>query len=308
MNERPSQTEFEEVALLNAIEPSFIEKDWFVTQVVASLATFRYEGFEFIFTGGTALSKPHGLIKRFSEDVDFRVIAPQDQQNRKSLSKFKHAVLDHLRKTGFAIEDAQVKARDDNRHIAFAFDYPSYYPQGKALRPHVQIEISVRALQYPTISLPVSSFVNTAYNRSPEVEGIGCISPVESAADKLSALAWRIPDRVRGSETDDPSMVRHLHDLALLKAQALADENFPALVTMAMQVDERRAPSISGLSKRDKLRQTMELLETDTAYPAEYDTFVKGVSYAVESEFPDYTMAMQAVRELVIRVGDHLDQ
>lgn len=308
MNERPEQNEFEEIALLYGIEPSFIEKDWFVTQVVAALATFRYEGFEFIFTGGTALSKAHSLIKRFSEDVDFRVIAPQDQQGRKSLSKFKNAVLSHLRKTGFAIEDAQVKARDDNRHLAFEFDYSSYFPQDKALRPHVQIEISIRAPQELAISLPVSSFVNTAYNRPPEVERIGCISPVESAADKLSALAWRIPDRVRGNEKDDPFLVRHLHDLALLKSRALADEKFPALVTKAMQVDELRAPSISGLSMGDKFTLMMERLETDTAYPAEYDTFVKGVSYAAEGEFPDFIMAMQAIRELVIRTGRHLGQ
>jgi hypothetical protein len=32
-----------------------------------------------------------------------------------------------------------------------------------------------------------------------------------------------------------------------------------------------------------------------TAYPAEYDTFVKGVSYAAEGEFSDFIMAMQAV-------------
>ena len=80
MNERPDQTEFEEVALLNGIEPSFIEKDWFVTQVVAALAAFQYEEFEFVFTGGTALSKAHSLIKRFSEDADFLVIALPEQK------------------------------------------------------------------------------------------------------------------------------------------------------------------------------------------------------------------------------------
>lgn len=299
MNQRPNQTEFEEIALLNGIESAFIEKDWFVTQVVAALAAFRYEGFEFIFTGGTALSKAHNLIKRFSEDVDFRVIAPQNQQKPKRLSEFKNAVLAHLRKSGFAIEDAQVTASNHNRYIGFAFDYPSYFPQDKALRPHVQIEISVRTPQYPAIPLPVSSFVNTAYSRTPEVDRIGCISPVESAADKLSALAWRIPDRVRGNEKDDPSLVRHLHDLALLKSQALADENFPDLVTAAMQVDDRRAASLSGLSIGEKFMRMLERLDTDAVYAAEYDTFVKGVSYAAEGEFPDFATAMQAVRALV---------
>jgi predicted nucleotidyltransferase component of viral defense system len=66
MSGRPEQPEFEEIALLTGIEPSYIEKDWFVTQVVAALAAFRYEGFEFIFAGGTALSKADK--ERFAPD------------------------------------------------------------------------------------------------------------------------------------------------------------------------------------------------------------------------------------------------
>ena len=305
MNVRPKQEEFEAVADLMAINPSFIEKDWFVTQVVAALAAFEYEGFEFIFTGGTALSKAHSLIKRFSEDVDFRVIAPKDQQNRKQLSKLKNAALAHLRESGFAIEDEQVKAEAGNRQITFMLDYPSYFPQAEALRPHVQIEISVRDPQYPGIPLPVSSFVNATYKRPPEVERIACISPVESAADKISAIAWRIPDRVRGHEKDDPSLVRHLHDLALLKDQALADEQFPAMVIASIQGDEndRRAPALAGLTIEEKFWRMMDRLENDPEYPTEYDMFVKGVSYAAEGEFPNFTTAMQAVREMALVVS-----
>lgn len=95
------------------IDPSFIEKDWFLTQVIAALTSLRHEGFEFIFTGGTALSKAHKLIQRFSEDIDFRVIAPPEQQSRKPLSRFKKTVLAHLLKAGFEIEAHQVEARDD---------------------------------------------------------------------------------------------------------------------------------------------------------------------------------------------------
>jgi predicted nucleotidyltransferase component of viral defense system len=305
MNEQPNQEEFKAVAEEMATNQSFIEKDWFVTQVVAALAVFRYEGFEFIFTGGTALSKAHSLMKRFSEDVDFRVITPQGQRNRTQLSKFKNAVLAHLRQSGFPIEDVQVKARDDNRYVAFEFNYPSVFPQAEALRPHVQIEISVRDPQCPPMRLPVSSFVNKAYSRPPEVEGIACISPVESAADKLSALAWRIPARIRGDEKDDPALVRHIHDLALLKDRALADEQFTALVRASILTDEndRRAPELVGLSVEEKFRQMLERLENDPEYPAEYATFVKGVSYAAEGEFPDFTTALKAVRELVLVVS-----
>tara|TARA_R110002072_G_scaffold47597_1_gene130730 strand:- start:830 stop:1057 length:228 start_codon:yes stop_codon:yes gene_type:complete len=45
-----------------------------------------------------------------------------------------------------------------------------------------------------------------------------CLSAVETGADKLSALTWRVLKRDRSDESDDPTMVRHLHDLSALKS------------------------------------------------------------------------------------------
>ncbi len=301
MNRRPEKELFEEVALLKNIDPSFIEKDWFVTQVIAVLADLNTDGFEFVFTGGTALSKAWQLIQRFSEDVDFRVIATH--QSRKALSNFKHGVVEKLRKSGFAIEDDHIQARDENRFFSIDFYYPSYFARSGALRPHVQIEITIRDLQCPQRYLPVSSFVNAVTKQPPEVHRIACIDPAESASDKLSALAWRIPDRVRGGKDDDPSLVRHIHDLALLKELALTNTNFSALVSASMQEDDRRSknnPSFAGLAKAEKFRQLLVILETEKEkYTREYDLFVKGVSYAAEGEVPDFTAAVKAVGALV---------
>ncbi|MBK6621639.1 MAG: nucleotidyl transferase AbiEii/AbiGii toxin family protein [Saprospirales bacterium] len=74
MNASPSKEQLEQVAIELAIDPSMVEKDWNVTQVLAFLASKHFPGFDIVFSGGTALSKAHGLIQRFSEDVDFRVI------------------------------------------------------------------------------------------------------------------------------------------------------------------------------------------------------------------------------------------
>jgi hypothetical protein len=301
MNRRPEKELFEEVALLKNIDPSFIEKDWFVTQVIAVLADLNAEDFEFVFTGGTALSKAHHLIQRFSEDVDFRVIA--SHQNRKALSNFKHGVVEKLRKSGFAIEDDHVQARDANHFFSIDFYYPSHFARSGALRPHVQIEITIRALQCPQHYLPVSSFVNAVTKQPPEVHSIACIDPAESASDKLSALAWRIPDRVRGGNEDDPSLVRHIHDLALLKELTLTNKSFATLVEASMQEDDRRSknnPSFAGLPMSEKFRQLLTILETDKeAYAREYDLFVRGVSYAAEGDVPDFTAAVEAVHSLV---------
>jgi hypothetical protein len=302
MNQRPDKATIEEVALVKGIDASFVEKDWFVTQVIAIISGIQIEGFEIIFSGGTALSKAHNLLHRFSEDIDFRILAKRHLRTRSALSDFKKAIIEALRQHGFSIEDHHIKARDQNRFFSIDLEYESVFPRADALRPHILIEMTARDIQLPPISLPVSSFINSLSRQPPEVECINCIAPVESAADKLSAIAWRIPDRVRNGQHDDPSIVRHIHDLSMLRDHAIARPDFENLVMSAMQEDDDRAKndlSLAGMEMAEKFARMLEILDTDKAYPAEYDRFVKSVSYAESGQAPDFTNAMQSVRCLI---------
>lgn len=307
MNQRPDQSLpdkplLEEIALLKGMDASFVEKDWFVTQVIKLIAALNHKGFAVIFAGGTALSKAHKLLQRFSEDIDFRVIVPESARNRRQLSAFKQEVAEALRRGGFTLGADQIKAGDGNRFFAIELDYESCFAQPDALRPHIQIEMTASDIALPCVYRAVSSFVHELTGCPPEIERISCLDPVESAADKLSALAWRIPDRVRGQADDDPAVVRHLHDLAMLQDRALAYAEFPALAAAAVAKDDQRArnhPAFSGLPMAEKFRQMLEGLESDPQYVKEYDRFVKGVSYAKEDETPDFAQALQAVRKLI---------
>ena len=83
-------------------------------------------------------------------------------------------------------------------------------------------------------------------------------------------------------------------EVALLKSIA------PSL--KSMRDDDRRSKnnsSFAGSSMQEKFRQMIQILETDTKYPDEYDLFVKSVSYAAEGEVPDFEEAVRAVRTLV---------
>jgi hypothetical protein len=220
---------------------------------------------------------------------------------RKALSAYKNAVIEALRQQGFQIQDEQIKARDENRFFSVDLDYESQFSRADALRPHIQVELTVRGTQLAPLYMPVSSFINHLSKQLPEVERIGCIDPVESAADKLSALAWRIPDRARGDQYDDSAVVRHVHDLALLKDAAEESKNFSGLVISAMQHDDRRSKNntaFSGLPVAEKFQQMFDAFARDEQYRSEYDLFVKGVSYAPEGEVPDFDTAMDAVRRL----------
>lgn len=300
MRLRPEEALFREIAQITGLIESFIEKDWYVTQIIGIIANVQHDGFDVIFSGGTALSKAHQLLQRFSEDIDFRVHVQNDKNTRPLRSQFKSSVVNALRGKGFNIADNQIQARNKNSFFSISLNYETHFQSDMALRPGVLIEITVQDTQLPPIALPVSSFVNTHTNQSPEVERIKCIDPVESAADKLSAISWRIPDRMRDSENDDPSLVRHIHDLAILKEMALSHREFSTLVKGAMEQDRERPKndaSITKLSASERLQRMLQTLKNDKEYEREYRQFVEGVSYS--NQAPSFSEAVAVLEELI---------
>ena len=61
---------FSEAAAKLGIRPTIIEKDFWVCIVLKLLFLKSPFGKSLVFKGGTSLSKAHGLIERFSEDID----------------------------------------------------------------------------------------------------------------------------------------------------------------------------------------------------------------------------------------------
>src|SRR5712672_1067493 len=91
----PDQRTLGRVAGALAVDEAFVEKDWFVVQAIHTLMALDGELFTPIFSGGTSLLKGHQLIKRFSEDIDFKLtlspafLALASGQRKKALSNFK---------------------------------------------------------------------------------------------------------------------------------------------------------------------------------------------------------------------------
>lgn len=297
----------EEVTLLKPdIDEAFIEKDWFVTQVIKTIAESPYFDFLIVFTGGTALSKAHKLIDRFSEDVDFRIIAPGLVYQgvsviRKSLSGFKHYLTELLQQE---FEVLQINARDNNRYIKIHLAYPTVCQPSAALRPHIKLEFVLSELLLPSVNLPVSSIIHEVIGRPSEVSKIACINPVENAADKLSALVWRVPSRVRGENDKQPEIVRHLHDLAKLKNLILAHNQFSELAKITIERDTNRAAEIQGLTMTEKLYLMIRSIETDAQYFREYETYVKAMVYGDSVTIPTFMEAIASLKAISNKIVD----
>jgi predicted nucleotidyltransferase component of viral defense system len=87
-------------------EPGLVEKDWHVTRALAVLAGLDHGDVVPAFGGGTSLSKGWDLIKRFSEDIDFKVTMPAPISRsaaKNQASAYRNHILRGLTEGGFTL-------------------------------------------------------------------------------------------------------------------------------------------------------------------------------------------------------------
>lgn len=105
--------------------------------------------------------------------------------------------------------------------------------------------------------------------------------------------------RDRTSPNDDPTIVRHLHDLAALEASISLDAAFPALLEETLLADSGRGGhAASQLPPVERLSLMLSRLGSDTLYKQEYDLFVGAMAFAGEDDVPSFGEALQAVERL----------
>ena len=114
-------------------------------------------------------------------------------------------------------------------------------------------------------------------------------------------MVWRVLCRKRDSEGDDPTLIRHLHDLAALESLVVKNADFKSLVFTLFEKDSDRGKPKEEYQKLDKtgrIREAMRILEEDREYAVEYARFVDDVSYALAREQYSFKDALQAVRRI----------
>ncbi|MEN6440118.1 MAG: nucleotidyl transferase AbiEii/AbiGii toxin family protein [Syntrophobacter sp.] len=227
-------------------DENLVEKDWHVVRSIQVIASIT--GATPVFSGGTSLLKGWGLIHRFSEDVDFKVIsAPGESgsQERKQRSAFRDQVLSALEQADSNL--ISVKKGNESHFFTADLSYQSHFDAGAGLRPFTRIEMSFLQPALKPVGRPIQSFIAQFEKKPPEVSSFLCIDPIETAADKLSALAWRTCTRKRGAPDDDPTIVRHLHDLAALEKHVADSSAFERLVWQIAQKNSGRGGQAAPL-------------------------------------------------------------
>lgn len=273
-----------------------VEKDVHVVRAIAALASVNAAPFTLVFGGGTALARAHKIVRRMSEDVDFKIVAPATPVSRnmlrQQLGTLRDRVTEALQAAGFAFDQDAIRSRNESRYTVYQLPYPES-GAGEGLRPTIQIELTYATLRLPRVVLPISSFVSEAFGRAPEVPAMPCVSITETAAEKLVSLTRRTAMDLDGLSRDtDPALVRHIYDLHLMRD--LIDHD--AVAKMAGEIAASDAAEFRNqypayhADPAGETRKAIDALRTDPVYRARYASFIAAMVYGEQTEF-DHAMA-----------------
>ena len=259
-----------------AINPAFIEKDFYATQALRILQSLNTSAFMCIFSGGTCLSKAYGLIKRFSEDLDFRVQG-NETDSRSDRRIYVDKIIDTLTKSHL-FTDITVKKEDQSHRAILTLQYPHLFQQDQSLRPHIQVELIFNPVRLDTKIKPVQSLADQFLHTVNATFDTVCINPIETAAEKLSALTWRT---LYYKQDFDPTLLRHLYDLSSLKNVLLSNKTiFKALLEQIYQADQSKWEHLYHFETLPKaLPHLYQVLVSQPKYKKAYQSFVENMCY-----------------------------
>jgi predicted nucleotidyltransferase component of viral defense system len=288
---------FKAIAQDYGFEETIPEKDYWVTYLIKRLSGLSLPDGRLVFGGGTSLVKAHRVMKRFSEDIDFRFISTLSL-NRSQKSNIKRVITIFLRSLEVLSLVGEPEARNENTLLFYKISYPrdERFDVSDSLRPFIKLEIFFTEIYYPSIKRSLISLYNEYVQLPPEIE-FDCVAMEDTAIDKISSLLWKI-----GANAYESTDIRHMHDLAMLADKITVDQKFKEILSIVYNRDiTARAKSDKGL--KQSIDGALTALSENKRYARDYKNYVLNMSYAPDSENLSFEQAldkfMRLARELV---------
>ena len=139
------------------ISATAVEKDYWVSQTLRAL-TDAFAA-DFIFKGGTSLSKGYRIVERFSEDIDILVLP--GERGRAATDKLMKA-MSETAALGIDGEASKVGGSETGRHRSYELAYPTLRKATPLIRTSVLLEMGVRGGPHPHELVPINCLLGDA--------------------------------------------------------------------------------------------------------------------------------------------------
>lgn len=244
-----------------------VEKDYYVSLILRKLA----QRIPFIvFKGGTSLSKCHGVIKRFSEDIDITIDTEITQGQKQ---RVKGAIVEIAAELDMVVTNLNEthSRRDYNRYI---IAYSSVLPSASdAVQSAVLLETSFKTVSFPTVELPVRSYIGTMM----ESEAPNLIKDfeLEPFSMKVQGLDRTLADKIFAicdyyMQNTVQKHSRHLYDIHMLLPLVPLDENFRELMRDVRE-DRKASPVCVSAQDEVSIPAVLQQIIKENVYRSDYN-------------------------------------
>lgn len=274
------------------ILPVIVEKDYYVTMILRELT--ERQGFV-VFKGGTSLSKCHKAIKRFSEDIDITIDSRLSQGQMK---KLKEVIKDIANELDLVIPNIN-ETRSRRSYNRYILEYQSVlYEPDDAVQNAVLMETSFAEVSFPTVILPVHSYIgNMMIEEAPEEIKNFRLDPFEmkvqgldrTLVDKVFAICdYYLQNKVKKHS-------RHIYDIYKLLPIVPQNEEFKNLIKDVRSV--RAMTNICPSAQPEvNVPELLTFLIENEVYRDDYEK----ITARILEEDVNYETAIKAVKEIAI--------
>ncbi len=227
MNLQTNNQLFQDAVIATAqqlnIPEIYVEKDYWVT---VALHTIFHSGVadDAVFKGGTALSKCHKLIERFSEDVDMVVLNNKGESGNQLKNKLK-AITDAVSEIMPEVHiEGITNKKGMIRKTAHQYNKQNFSGSYGQVREQIIIEATWLGSSEPYIMAEVSCYVTEmmkATNQNQIIEQYNLQPFMVKVLSKERTLCEKIMSLVRFSHMQQPyidlaNKIRHIYDIHLM--------------------------------------------------------------------------------------------
>ncbi|MBQ8293060.1 MAG: nucleotidyl transferase AbiEii/AbiGii toxin family protein [Bacilli bacterium] len=273
------------------IDPSLVEKDYYVTLILKELVKSVPN---IVFKGGTSLSKCYKLINRFSEDIDLTLNEKCLTQGQKR--HLKKEMINVCEKIKFDITNIE-EIRSRRNFNCYKIEYPIKYPS-TSIKPLLLVETTYISKAYPSEVRQATSII---YDYLLEKSNLIAVEKyelfpfdinVQSLERTLIDKVFAICDYMIDGRTERLS--RHIYDLSRLVTVVKLDENLKELM---IRVREERKDGIKSYSAKENININ-ELLQKiiDTKY---YKKDYENATEILLSKVVSYNEAISAIQKII---------
>ena len=275
------------------LDESIIEKDYYVTLVLKELIASDYN---FIFKGGTNLSKCFHIINRFSEDIDisYKDNSLLTQGKRK---RIKYGLKDICDKYNLKIINFE-NTRSRCTYNKYEIDYNQKFTRNSPIKDYVLVEIVFLEESYPIIEVEANSIIGEwllKYNKLDVIEKyelkpfkLQTHSLARTFVDKIFAICdYHISGKITGHS-------RHLYDLYKIKNSIKFDDDFFSLLNKVKNERKKNKKSYSAQDNISYINILKDIINKN-AYKADFEENTKQILY----EKVTYEMLINNLKNIV---------